>query len=60
MAMFNFPDQKLETLSGGIVKFEKEELTQGKGGTKVYLWVDNIEAMVEASFPSLLSAGCIF
>ena len=55
MAMFKYPDEKLGSLGGGIVRLEEGEVRKGKGGVVVHLYVDDTEATVEAGFPFLFS-----
>lgn len=49
MAKFGYPDEKLKSLGGGIVKYEKDKMTRKKGGVVVYLYVNDIEAKLKVS-----------
>ena len=47
LAMFTYPDPKLSTLGGGIVKQEPDKI---KSGFIVYLYVDSIEETLAVCF----------
>lgn len=49
VAMFNYPDERFQHLSGGIVKSEKNTSSQTHEGNMVYLYVHDIEEMIEVS-----------
>lgn len=61
LAMFGYPDEKLKSLGGGIVKYDKDKMTMKKGGVTVFLYVNDIEAKLKviSDFRSKIVSLCI-
>jgi hypothetical protein len=55
-AFFNLPDKKFP-ISGGIVQVNKENHTAGVGAVKLYIYVNDLEGVMEVRNIFLVAKG---